>query len=132
MRTIGQKIEECMKQINITQKELANRTNVTEATISRYLSGIRSPRGEILSKIATVLGVTTDYLLGNEPNNNFLDILNFEEEKDIEKILNKTIAFLENQDGLTLLGKLIDTQDFKIIKMAIQNGLEYAKISSKK
>lgn len=132
MRTIGQKIEECMKQINITQKELANRTNVTEATISRYLSGIRSPRGEILSKIATVLGVTTDYLLGNEHNNNSLDILNFEEEKDIETILNKTIAFLENQEGLTLLGKLIDTQDFKIIKMAIQNSLEYAKISSQK
>lgn len=136
MKTIGQKIEQRLEKINMSQKELADKVNVTEATISRYLSGARNPRGEILSKIATVLGVTTDYLLGNtdveHPINNYEPVLNAKDEKDIEKALNKTLKMLEGQEGLMLSGEPVDEQDFELIKMAIQNGLEYAKISNKK
>lgn len=136
MKTIGQKIEQELEKINMSQKELADRVNVTEATISRYLSGSRSPRGEILSKIATVLRVTTDYLLGNtdieNPINSQEPVLNVKDEKDIEKALNKTLKILEGQEGLMLSGEPVDEHDFELIKMAIQNGLEYAKISNKK
>lgn len=136
MKTIGQKIEQELEKINMSQKELADRVNVTEATISRYLSGSRSPRGEILSKIATVLRVTTDYLLGNtdieNPINSQEPVLNVKDERDIEKALNKTLKMLEGQEGLMLSGEPVDEHDFELIKMAIQNGLEYAKISNKK
>ena len=118
----------------MTQKELAKKCGVTEATISRYISGARNPRGEILSKIASVIGISTDYLLGNSDiklsdNNNSL---NQKDEKDIEKALNKTLEILENQEGLMLSGQPVDEQDFELIKLAIKNGLEYAKISNKK
>jgi len=53
-----------LEENDITQRELAEKINVTEVTISRYLSGERSPRIEIVSKIADFFGVTTDYLLG--------------------------------------------------------------------
>lgn len=136
MKTIGQKIKQRLEKINMSQKYLADKVNVTEATISRYLSGSRSPRGEILSKIATVLGVTTDYLLGNTDIENSINnsepVLNARDEKDIEKALNKTLKMLEGQEGLMLSGEPVDEQDFELIKMAIQNGLEYAKISNKK
>lgn len=134
MKTIAEKIEESLESLNMTQKKLAKKCGVTEATISRYISGARNPRGEILSKIASVIGVSTDYLLGNSDiklsdNNNSL---NQKDEKDIEKALNKTLEILENQEGLMLSGQPVDEQDFELIKLAIKNGLEYAKISNKK
>lgn len=58
------KIKELLQEADMSQRELANRTGLTEATISRYVNGTREPRGEALVRIATVLGVTTDYLLG--------------------------------------------------------------------
>lgn len=127
MKTIAQKIQESLEKKSLTQRELAEKVNVTEATISRYISGTRSPRGEILSRIAAVLGVTTDYLLGNSESSVIID-----NEKDIEKVLNQTLDTLESQDGLMLSGSPVDDNDFRLIKMAIQNGIEYAKISNNK
>lgn len=134
MKTTAEKIEEVLDSLNMTQKELAKKTGVTEATISRYLSGARSPRGEILSKIASVLGLTTDYLLGNSDvkYSASSNTLNRKDEKDIEKALNNTLEMLESQEGLMLSGEPVDPEDFELIKLAIKNGLEYAKISNKK
>lgn len=53
-----------LEEEGITQRELAEKIGVTEVTISRYLSGERNPRIEIVSKIANFFNVTTDYLLG--------------------------------------------------------------------
>lgn len=58
------KLSILLEEKNITQRELAEKINVTEVTISRYLSGERSPRIEIVSKIAEFFGVSIDYLLG--------------------------------------------------------------------
>lgn len=53
-----------LEERNITQRELAEKIDVTEVTISRYLSGERSPRIEIVNKIANYFKVSVDYLLG--------------------------------------------------------------------
>jgi len=58
------RLQELLDDKDITQRELAQRIGVTEVTISRYLNGERKPRIEIISKIAEVLGVSIDYLLG--------------------------------------------------------------------
>ena len=50
----------------MTQKELAQATNITESAISHYLKGDRTPRGVNLIKIAEALGTTTDYLLEHD------------------------------------------------------------------
>lgn len=67
MENIGVRLAKLLQAKRMTQKELAETVGVTEATISRYMSGDRIPRGSILSNIATVLDTTSDYLLGNEP-----------------------------------------------------------------
>lgn len=64
------KLSILLEKKNITQRELAEKINVTEVTISRYLSGERSPRIEIVSKIAEFFGVSIDYLLGKEETAN--------------------------------------------------------------
>ena len=48
----------------VSQRELANRTGITESSISRYCSGEREPRTYTLSKIALALHMTTDELIG--------------------------------------------------------------------
>jgi transcriptional regulator with XRE-family HTH domain len=64
MKTIGEKIQILREERNLKQKELAELAGITEATLSRYENGKREPKGEIISKLATVLNVSTDYLLG--------------------------------------------------------------------
>ena len=62
-----------MRQQVITQKELAGMAGVTEAAMSRYLSGERQPKAETLSNMATALHTTSDALLGREAEQSDLD-----------------------------------------------------------
>ena len=65
MVNVGKMIEYLLCERNMTNRELAYRTGVTEVTIGRYIKGMREPNATNLANIAEVLGVTTDYLLGN-------------------------------------------------------------------
>ena len=63
---LGKRIADLLKRKVIQQKELAERIGLTEATMSRYISGDRDPKPEVLANIATALHTTSDYLLGIE------------------------------------------------------------------
>lgn len=65
-RELGKRIALELEKKGITQRELAVRITLDEATISRYISGTREPKPEILANIATALNTTADYLLGIE------------------------------------------------------------------
>ena len=60
----SERFGELLRLRNYSQKELAQKTNLTESAVSRYLSGERTPRGAILLNIANALGTSMDYLLG--------------------------------------------------------------------
>lgn len=65
MQTIFiKRLIELMEEKDMSQVKLANLIGTTNVTISRYISGERKPRIEIVGKIAEVLGCSTDYLLG--------------------------------------------------------------------
>lgn len=49
-----------------SNREFAEICGTTEATMSRYLSGARIPKGPIITAMAKALHVSTDYLLGLE------------------------------------------------------------------
>lgn len=70
MSEFSERITDIMEQRHITQKELANMANVTESAMSYYVNGQRTPRIQVISRLAGVLGVTTDYLLGAESQSN--------------------------------------------------------------
>ena len=65
-RDLGNRIAEMLSKRGLTQKELASTIGVTEAVISRYVSGERDPKPETIANIATALRTTSDYLLGIE------------------------------------------------------------------
>lgn len=61
---IGAQIKQLRLAAGMTQRELAQRINVGNTTLSQYESGARVPSDEVKLKIATVFGVSVDYLLG--------------------------------------------------------------------
>ena len=60
----GEKLENTLREQGMTQKELAEKANITESAVSHYVKGDREPRGATLGVIAGVLGVTAGFLLG--------------------------------------------------------------------
>ena len=70
-KELGRKIQELMQRCGFTQKRLAELVNVTEVSMSRYISGERDPSVETLANIATALHTTTDFLLGKKEEEDF-------------------------------------------------------------
>ena len=64
--TLGERIKEARLRKRLTQKQLAKLLNVTDATVNRYEKNVRKPDAEMLKRIAEILGVSVDYLLGTE------------------------------------------------------------------
>lgn len=74
-RNLGERIREELIRRNMTQKELADRISIEESRLSRFMNGSRKPSPDIIANIATVLKVTSDYLLGVEIDEfNFLGV----------------------------------------------------------
>lgn len=63
LEEVGKRIMERRKKLGMTQEELAERSDLTTQFVSYAESGKRASRPENLMKIASVLGVSTDYLL---------------------------------------------------------------------
>ena len=64
MSVFSERLIALMKQNRINQKELAQKAGVTESAMSYYVKGDRTPRSDVLTRIAKALETTTDYLLG--------------------------------------------------------------------
>ena len=62
------KLVSLMEESNMKQNVVAEKIGVSEVTISRYISGKRTPRLDIIIKIANLFKVSTDYLLGITSN----------------------------------------------------------------
>ena len=63
--TVGERIQDLLREKKMTQAVLAQRTQISKATLNRYITdeNSRIPHDALL-KIARVLGVSTDFLLG--------------------------------------------------------------------
>ena len=63
MQKIGGFIAEKRRQHGLTQQQLAGQLNISFQAISKWENGTASPNIELLTELATVLGVTADELL---------------------------------------------------------------------
>jgi transcriptional regulator with XRE-family HTH domain len=62
---IGERIKRQRLRRGYTQTELAERSGVKQSLISRLEGGTRdNPSADVLRRLATTLGCTTDYLVG--------------------------------------------------------------------
>lgn len=67
--TLGQRIQRLLDEKHISRKEFSAMTGLTEAALSRYITGQREPKSVTLSIIANALGVSMDVLLGTPCEN---------------------------------------------------------------
>lgn len=72
---LNDRIKMIMEEKDLTQKELSQMANITEASMSKYLSGDRTPRIDVIVNIANALEVSVDSLLGgaNSTINGLMD-----------------------------------------------------------
>lgn len=68
MSKFGQRLKELREEKGLLNKELAKEINVEPATITNWEKGNRSPREDILIKIADYFDCSLDYLLGRTDN----------------------------------------------------------------
>lgn len=61
--SVRNRIEERLKAMKMSQRDLAEKLKVSEVTVSRWLSGERNPSLETMNNIASALDTTTAYLL---------------------------------------------------------------------
>ena len=60
---IGDNIDRYLKRAGMTQRMLAAHADITEVSISRYISGDRAPRATVLYRISKALNCTMEDLM---------------------------------------------------------------------
>lgn len=80
----GEKLKELRKEKNMTAQTMAKILGITRSAYSNYEQNIRQPSYEILTKIAVIFEVSTDYLLDVEEFT-----YNFEYQHDNTKLIHK-------------------------------------------
>jgi len=63
--SFGQRLTELRKKQGLSQEELAQQLGTQGPAIGRYERGTAKPTIEVAAKIAKLLGVSLDYLVGN-------------------------------------------------------------------
>ncbi|MGH7890049.1 MAG: helix-turn-helix domain-containing protein [Thermodesulfobacteriota bacterium] len=67
--SFASRIRERRKALGITKAKLAKLAGLTRPSITRYEKGLtKNPNAHSLERLADVLGVTADYLLGRGSN----------------------------------------------------------------
>lgn len=65
--SLGSKIRSLRQSKNWSQAQLAGKLGVHPKHVSRYENSVSKPSFDVLRKIGEIFGVTTDYLLAEEP-----------------------------------------------------------------
>lgn len=115
---IGENVSRFRKEINISQRELGRRAEISGQMVSKIENNLSQPSIETLNKIATALGVTVNDLIKNDT----IDITNM---NDDEKLSSKTIPELFEEMCDIMCNELCryaDTVDEEGICKAGRNG----------
>lgn len=101
---LSKRLKELRKLNKLTQIELAKKLNVTSGAVALWETDKRIPDIETILKISKVFNVTTDYLMGNELENQIIVIGksgNFQSfslsEKDLKTITNLADSLQDNK-----------------------------------
>jgi len=73
MHKLGKRLKELRINLGLTQVQVSERIGISTALISSYEVSSRYPSYDKLIKLATLYGVTTDYLLGLD-SRHFIDV----------------------------------------------------------
>jgi transcriptional regulator with XRE-family HTH domain len=103
MQEFRERLAAILAELHMTQKVLAERIGITEASLSRYLNEGRIPHATVIANMATALGTTTDYLLGVSGERDL-------EFPQIQRLLARNANKISPEDRRKLMHLLIDLE----------------------
>lgn len=95
MVDFGNILKKLRQQEGMTQQQLANKLGVTKSVVSYYELQERYPSPEILTKLAQIFHVSTDYLLGIK-RGEVIDLTGLDEEDIIT--VKRLVTSLKNKN----------------------------------
>lgn len=98
MLYFGTKLRKLRKDNNMTQKQLADKLEITKATVSAYETNAKYPSIEVLIKISNIFNVSSDYLLGLSEKTEFQNSTLTDEQNIIIEEIIKQFIYLNNQN----------------------------------
>lgn len=103
MKNFIERVQKLMERDNISQKQLSVLSNISEPSISRYLSGKIEPRMDIVVNIAKVFGVPSSYLLGETDSLESEDVF-----KETYRIVARNKSKLDDVQKVAIVKMLFD------------------------
>lgn len=139
MKNLGDIIKEYRLDHDLSLREFSKKCGLSHTYIDKLEKGVdpRSqkpvePTLDALEKISTAIDLSLDELLtmlGKININSKVDIN--KNEKNVEELLEDTMAQILDQKGLMLNGQIVDDDDLVLLRNAIKNGIELAKTMQK-
>ncbi len=112
-------LRELRLQKGLNQKELGKKIGISASTVGMYEQGRREPDHSILLKLAEFFGVSTDYLLSGERNEN----LNYLQR---EQLSNEIFCNLAKQNALMFKEENMSEEDLNKLSDAIRRAVDIA------
>ncbi len=112
-KNVGNKIRELRKNAGMTQSELADRLGISPSAVGMYEQGRREPDSNMLLKICSVFGTSSDYILGKAEENKA-------ETREISDVFDEFTRILSMQQGLMFDGEPLGEADRGMIVDAIK------------
>lgn len=95
--TLGQRIARLRKEKGLTQEELSVKLDVSAQAVSKWENDMSCPDIMLLPKLSAILGVSVDFLLGNEPAPETVQLVPQKEKKDIDSLVMRIVV--DSSDG---------------------------------
>lgn len=130
MRT-GDNIKKYRKEKGLTQKNLAEKVNLSSQVISNIERNYSSVSAEDLAAIAKVLDVTPNQLLGENESKKYYE-LSEKEKNDIAIQAEKLMDGIENGDNTNYYGEPATQAQKERLLTAIRTAMEMNKEEAKK
>lgn len=108
---VGNKIRELRKQAGLTQSELAGKLGISPSAVGMYEQGRREPDGDMLLRLCSVFGTTSDNLLGADESRMT---------REISDVFDEFTRVLSMQQGLMFDGEPLNDDDRGMIVDAIK------------
>ena len=132
--TIGERLKALRKERGYSQEDVAKMLGIGRTTYLKYESGENKPSRK-LKELASLFGVTTDYLLGRddapapaaEPMG-----LTARDERDIERRLDAIMNDLAPGTGLAFYdGKELTEKERDLLRISLKNSMELVRSMAK-
>ncbi|MYU78605.1 helix-turn-helix domain-containing protein [Ligilactobacillus salivarius] len=130
----GSRLKNLRNERKLTQDDLGKLLNVSGKTIGTWERDSRQPNIESINKLATIFGVTTDYLLGNsdEKKSQKYYELSDKEKNDIAIQAERLMEGIESGHNLNFYGEPATKEQKDRILIAVKTAMEMNKMEAKR